>query len=159
MILNIYLFLNLWHYKTNIFLKIMCMIDCYRMKGNTSMSNETEAQIQKRLSTHLDSLNLLWTATANGGKRDKRTASSLKAQGVKRGVPDILIFTPPINGGGVGFAIELKVPASETRRKGKVSEHQRVWMQELRSLGWRAEIAYGFDHAVELLEKAGYTHE
>ena len=63
------------------------MIDCYRMKGNTSMSNETEAQIQKRLSTHLDSLNVLWTATANGGKRDKRTASSLKAQGVKRGVP------------------------------------------------------------------------
>ena len=135
------------------------MIDCYRMKGNNSMSNETEAQIQKRLSVHLDSLNVLWTATANGGKRDKRTASSLKAQGVKRGVPDILIFTPPMNTQYLGFAIELKVPSTDTRRKGRVSEHQRIWMQELRSLGWRAEIAYGFDHAVELLEKAGYTYE
>ncbi len=51
------------------------------------MTQETEAQIQKRLAQYLDGLNLFWTATANGGKRDKKTACSLKAQGVKRGVP------------------------------------------------------------------------
>ena len=51
------------------------------------MTQETEAQIQKRLAQYLDELNLFWTATANGGKRDKKTACSLKAQGVKRGVP------------------------------------------------------------------------
>jgi len=121
--------------------------------------NETEAQIQKRLAVYLDRLNLLWTATANGGKRDKRTASALKSQGVKKGVPDILIFTPPPVGGSVGFAIELKVDATETRRKGRVSEHQRIWLQELRANHWRAEVAYGYTHAIELLTKAGYTHD
>jgi hypothetical protein len=119
------------------------------------MTQETEAQIQKRLAQYLDSLNLFWTATANGGKRDKKTACSLKAQGVKRGVPDILIFTPPPTG-GIGFAIELKVDATDKRRRGSVSEHQRVFLESLRACQWRAEVAYGYDHAIELLKRAGY---
>jgi len=116
----------------------------------------TEYQIQCQLAMILDQAGLLWTATANGGKRDKRTASSLKKSGVKAGVPDILIFTPPPNGIGSGFALELKRPASEGKRKGSVSNSQRVWLQNLRSLGWRAEVAYGLEHALNILTLAGY---
>ena len=116
----------------------------------------TEADIQKELAKILDSARLLWTATANGGKRDKRTAAALKAQGVKPGVPDVLIFSPPPSGVGVGLAIELKRAASGSRRRGRVSAHQRIWMEELRALGWRAEVAYGYEHAIEILLSAGY---
>ena len=54
------------------------------------------------------------------------------------------------------MAIELKRGAEEGKRKGSVSAHQRVWLENLRAVGWRAEVAYGLDHAVQLLKDAGY---
>lgn len=116
----------------------------------------SEAEIQKSLARRLDQAHLLWTATANGGKRDKRTAATLRAQGVKPGVPDILIFTPPPSGVGIGLAIELKRPTTRGKQRGRLSPHQRIWLEELRALGWRAEVAYGLDHALEILRGAGY---
>lgn len=120
-------------------------------------SQQTESDIQKALAEVLDHASLLWTATANGGKRDKRTAAALKAQGVKPGVPDILIFTPPPSGVGIGLAIELKREAGYGKQRGRLSPHQRIWLEELRTLGWRAEVAYGLDHALEILRGAGYN--
>jgi len=116
----------------------------------------TEAEIQKELARLLDNAGLLWSATANGGRRDKRTAASLKAQGVKRGLPDILIFDACPSGVGCGLAIELKRPRSDGRQRGRVSDAQRVWLEGLRACGWRAEVAYGYDHALDILESAGY---
>jgi hypothetical protein len=117
----------------------------------------TEQKIQEALAKHLDDLGILWTATANGGIRAKAAAAALKRSGVKRGVPDILIFTPPPSGVGVGLAIELKRPRQGKRPKGRVSDHQRIWMESLRATGWRAEVAYGFEHALEILIAAGYA--
>lgn len=117
----------------------------------------TEYEIQKRLAVILDQSRILWTATANGGKRDKRTALALKRSGVKRGVPDVLIFTPCPSGIGCGLAIELKRPKQEGRSRGRVSDHQRIWLESLRSLGWRAEVAYGLEHALEIISGAGYV--
>ena len=116
----------------------------------------TEYKVQCELAKILDQAGVLWSATANGGKRDKITASSLKKSGVKAGVPDVLIFTAPPSGIGVGMAIELKRGAEEGKRKGSVSLHQRVWLENLRAVGWRAEVAYGLDHAIQLLKDAGY---
>lgn len=117
----------------------------------------SEADIQRELAKALDGADLLWTATANGGKRDKRTAASLKAQGLKPGVPDVLIFTPPPSGIGCGMAIELKRDAGQGKQRGRLSPHQRIWLEELRALGWRAEVAYGLHHALEILRAAGYN--
>lgn len=130
----------------------------YRSRSHPQSKSgaSSEADIQKALVGVLDQAQLLWTATANGGKRDKRTAASLKAQGVKAGVPDILIFTPPPSGVGVGLALELKRPQGYGKPRGRVSAHQRVWLEELRALGWRAEVAYGYDHALEILKSSGY---
>ena len=116
----------------------------------------TEQDHQIELARRLDNAGLIWTATANGGKRDKKTAATLKRTGVKAGVPDILIFTPPPNGHGVGFAIELKRPAKGKMQKGRASLHQKTWLENLRGLKWRAEIAYGYEHALDLLRNAGY---
>ena len=116
----------------------------------------TEQQAQIELAKILDKSSLLWTATANGGKRDARTASTLKKTGVKAGVPDILIFSPPPSGVGVGLAIELKRAKQGKRPKGRVSESQRIWLEQLRANGWRGEVAYGLQHAIEILEGAGY---
>ena len=53
----------------------------------------------------------------NGGKRDKATAAVLKRQGVKAGVPDIML--PAARAGYHGLYIELK--AGETKRVVRVS--------------------------------------
>jgi hypothetical protein len=117
----------------------------------------TEADIQKTLATLLDSLGLLWTATANGGKRDRRTGASLKAQGVKPGVPDIIIFSPPpLHPDKRGCMIELKRPKGLKKAKGRLSAHQRIWLDELSQIGWIAEVAYGYELAISILIDAGY---
>lgn len=45
-----------------------------------------------------------WWHTPNGGMRSKATAGKLKAEGVKAGVPDIIVMGP----GGRAVFIELK---------------------------------------------------
>lgn len=83
---------------------------------------------------------LRWfAAIPNGGFRSKRTAGQLKAEGVKRGVPDYLF--PVQRGGYVGLAVELKTEI------GRPSPEQREWLAELRRQGWRAEICKGWEQA------------
>ena len=53
----------------------------------------------------------------NGGKRDKATAAVLKRQGVKAGVPDIML--PAARAGYHGLYIELKAGENTTTKKQK----------------------------------------
>ena len=71
-------------------------------------------------------LNMLY-AVPNGGKRDKATAAKLKAEGVKAGVPDVVLPVGRI--GYQGFYIELKVGKNTT------SKDQVVWLTELAAEG------------------------
>lgn len=54
----------------------------------------------------------------NGGKRDKATAAVLKRQGVKAGVPDIML--PAARAGYHGLYIELKAGENTTTKKQNV---------------------------------------
>lgn len=54
----------------------------------------------------------------NGGKRDAATAVALKRQGVKAGVPDIML--PAARAGYHGLYIELKAGKNTTTKKQKV---------------------------------------
>lgn len=75
----------------------------------------------------------------NGGHRHPAVAAQLKAQGVKRGVPDILL--PVRTSGYVGLAIELK--AGQNRE----TKHQRIWLQHLSLNGWCTSTCYGWKAA------------
>ena len=81
----------------------------------------------------------------NGGKRDARTAASLKKEGVKAGVPDICL--PVGRGGYLGLYIELKVG------KNKTSLKQKEWIEKLRQQGYRVEVCYGWLEAKEEIEQ------
>jgi hypothetical protein len=84
-----------------------------------------------------------FAAVPNGGKRSRKTAVDLKAEGVRRGVPDYL--WPELRGPYVGLAIELKTDT------GRPTPEQRAWLAHLRSRGWRAEIARGWEQARDLV--------
>lgn len=84
-----------------------------------------------------------WCHVPNGGFRNKSVARKLKLQGVKTGVPDILIFFEPRT------AIELK----RTDGKGKVSKDQKKWIKMLTEQGWSCYTCHGIDEAIDVVTK------
>lgn len=74
----------------------------------------------------------------NGGKRPRGEAGRLKALGVKKGVPDILLPLPCPKTGWSGLAIELK---SAT---GALTDEQRDWLMEFAAANYVAGTARTF---------------
>lgn len=81
----------------------------------------------------------------NGGYRNIATAKRLKAEGVKSGVPDLLL--PIARGGYHGLFLEVKT------KGGVVSNNQKWWLNTLREQGYLASVAYSFDEVVEVIKK------
>lgn len=109
-------------------------------------SNPLEETEQIALAQYLDLRGFLWCHVPNGGMRHPAVANRMKAQGVKPGVPDILIMDKPYYS-YCATAIELK------RKKGGVlSEDQRYWTQELQSRGWAVKVCHGFEEAKAFIE-------
>lgn len=79
----------------------------------------------------------------NGGRRDKKEAASLKRQGLKAGVPDIVL--PVGRGGFLGLYIELKVG------KNKPTEKQLEWIGKLQEENYFVKVCYGWREATEVI--------
>lgn len=87
---------------------------------------------------------LRWLAAIpNGGKRSRKVGGELKAEGVRRGVPDYLM--PVARGEYVGLAIELKTAT------GRPSPEQRQWLAHLEAQGWHAVVARGWEQAWDVV--------
>lgn len=81
----------------------------------------------------------------NGGKRDRATATALKRQGVKAGVPDIVL--PAVRAGYHGLYIELKAG------KNTATDNQKRWLGYLRQQGYYTAVCYGWQAAAGLIER------
>lgn len=81
----------------------------------------------------------------NGGKRDKATAAALKRQGVRAGVPDIVL--PAARAGWHGLYIELKAGKNTT------TGSQKRWLGYLCRQGYYTAVCYGWQPAAELIER------
>lgn len=79
----------------------------------------------------------------NGGRREAREAASLKKQGVKPGVPDLIL--PVARGEYFGLYIELKAG------KNKPSTHQLEWIENLNQQGYFVKVCYGWIEASEVI--------
>lgn len=112
----------------------------------------TEDVEQKIVVIALERFGILFTHVPNGGNRGRTEAARLKGQGVKAGVPDLLIFDPPpAYPDKVGMALEMK------RVKGSVtSPDQKAWIEELTARNWIAVICKGSGEALDELQRAGY---
>ena len=73
-------------------------------------------------------------AIPNGGHRDARTAARLRAEGVKRGVPDVFLAVPV--GKYHGLWLELKAG------KNTPSEDQNLWLASLEFQGYACRVVY-----------------
>lgn len=80
----------------------------------------------------------------NGGRRNKFEAAKLKRQGVKAGVPDVVL--PVARAGFHGLYIELKYG------KNKPTADQKKWIARLKEQGYKAITCYGWREAANEIE-------
>ena len=82
---------------------------------------------------------------ANEGRRSVQHTQALLRQGMKPGVPDIML--PVARGRYHGLFIEMK-----RRIGGRVSPEQRAWQKALLEEGYCAVVCKGFEDAKETID-------
>ncbi len=90
-------------------------------------------------------------AIKNQGHGDRVRGARSAAEGVRAGVPDILL--PVRRWPYSGLWIELKRPSSVGKARGYASAEQKEWMEHLRAQGFRAEICVGWIEAKNKIEE------
>lgn len=81
-------------------------------------------------------------AIPNGGKRDTRTAATLKTEGVVSGIPDLMLAVP--RGGFHGAFFEMK-----DMKKGKTSSDQDRIIPQLNEAGYWVVVCKGWQEALD----------
>jgi hypothetical protein len=81
-------------------------------------------------------------AIHNQGHGDKIRGAQARAEGVKAGVPDMLL--PITTRANAGLFIEMKRPKTAINAKGSVSAEQRVWIDKLIANSYCVVVAYGW---------------
>ena len=110
------------------------------------MRNE-EYQIQKNLIKYINLKypKLLYCASVGGVRTSYKQAIKMKATGYVAGFPDLFIYEPI--GKYHGLALEVKI------KKGRPSTSQLKWRHNLNERGYVAEITYGFEETIDVLNK------
>jgi hypothetical protein len=120
----------------------------------------SEEALQRAVAQLLDRLGLLWCHVPNESKRSKAQGGRLKAQGMKRGVPDVLIFEEWQRGAecdvvscqclglrsGNNVAIELKVPGKYP------TQDQKAWLASLTERDFLTAVCRDMDEVIAVLK-------
>lgn len=86
-----------------------------------------------------DDVQRMFFSVPNGGHRNYRTAAIMKAEGVMRGVADILLLVP--KGKYHDLCIEMKTPS----RSSGQSDYQIEWQQSAEKFGYEYVVCRCFD--------------
>lgn len=125
--------------------------DCKYLGKQPRKRQQHEAKEQEALFTWARMQEFLYPAlkmlfaVPNGGSRHKLEAANLKKQGVKSGVPDVCLPVPSRE--YHGLYIEMK------SEKGKVSDNQDWWIGKLREYGYKVEVCYSTESAINAIKQ------
>ena len=84
-------------------------------------------------------------AIPNGGYRTKATAGKMVAEGVKRGVPDLMLPLPTDK--FHGLFIEMKFG------KNKMTPEQQEFFDYATQQGYLCKVAYSAEEAIEIIDE------
>lgn len=112
-----------------------------------------EQDEQRVVAQWLDLHRILYCHVPNGGARSRIEAAIFAGIGVKKGVPDFLIFRRPVPKNltdeiPAGVAVEMK-----RKEGGKVSAEQAKWIADLTAEGWICKVCEGADEALNFLRE------
>lgn len=111
------------------------------------MMYRNEDAIQRAVFQHIRARGvpgLFAFAVPNGGLRSKNEAAIMKGLGVRAGVPDIFLIHA-----SRCFALEIKT------KNGRLYKEQGETLDEIVACGADADVAYGLDSALDILEAWG----
>lgn len=111
---------------------------------------DDEHKVQKAIAQYLDMIGAMYFAIPNGGNRNVITASKLKSEGVKKGVPDLCILKD-----GQAHFLEIKKPKTDTP-KGYLSKEQKVMIERINEAGCDVAVIHSVGELVEMLNKWGF---
>lgn len=105
-----------------------------------------EQNLQEALVTYiqLKFKGVRFCASAGGLRTSISQASAMKRAGYVKGVPDMQIMESRHNYNGL--FLELKT------KKGRLSPHQKEWIEDLNDRGYLAKCCYGLDEALDLID-------
>lgn len=86
----------------------------------------------------------LMFAVPNAGKRGYKTAAMMLAEGLRSGVPDMLL--PVARGGFTGLAIEFKKPG------GKLSDNQKEFIEMMVKENWLVVVMTDTEAAIRTVK-------
>jgi hypothetical protein len=103
---------------------------------------------QEKFFVWLDQNGIIAFHPRNGGSLNPIEGAKFKRLGVKRGVPDVCL--PLVAAPYHGLYIELK---KIDGKLSDLSEEQAWWLKFLQGQGYKAEVAFGFLHAKQIVEE------
>jgi hypothetical protein len=106
-----------------------------------------EDQLQRAVMNYIEMQypGTIYTHPMNEGKRTPFEQYKMKYLGAKPGIPDLLIFTPNANRGGL--AIELKY------KYNKPTPNQKKWLKWLENCNWAVDWHNNFDDCINTINK------
>jgi|SRR5882762_6874832 len=84
----------------------------------------------------------------NEGKRTAWYGKQKQKEGMRRGISDYFLAYP--SNSKYGLWIELK---RRNRVISKLTEEQAIWLARMERTGYATGVAYGWEHAVEIIER------
>lgn len=130
----------------------------------TRPKKQIESRDQRRVVAELRRARprILFNLQANGLPLTPKVIKTALAEGMQKGCPDLMIFTPPPNEPEArGVALEMKVESKKPKtdrahRFSGAEPHQREYLEALEGVGWVCIVAYGWGDALEQLADLGY---
>lgn len=101
----------------------------------------SEADHQHVFTQWLDLNQITYFAVPNGGKRGWKAQRQAKKEGIKAGVPDLVVLLYQR-----AVFIEMK------KKGGRVSPKQKEWVSQLQLLGYDVAVCYSSQEAREFIE-------
>ena len=84
-------------------------------------------------------------AIPNAARRSMKIASMLKAEGMRSGIPDLILAVP--RGEKHGLFIEMK-----KTKGGRVSDNQKIMLSAFSEQGYETQVCKGFEAAKSVIE-------
>ncbi len=116
----------------------------------------SEHQEQVEVNRYCTKKGILMFAIPNGTNKSLTAQRMFKAEGLKSGVPDLMI--PIANKYYHGLFIEMKRRAKRLKSGKKSTSHTKVnpkqlkWLNDLSERGYCVNICYGADEAIKVIE-------